>query len=205
MLGSLAGIGEIVKATFGDQGGPAGTPAVTVRRPTVPPTGRGIRRARHVVVDHFARHLELVHPGRRAAAARNVCAGRVHALARPVRHPGRRDFVRCRLVLADPDHRVCGVRGRADPGLATVCAPGGAAEPRARSSTAAPTDMSAASSRSTSRSSTASARSASTTPSGVSPGPIARPAAGSRLRELTAQIWRWKLRNSQRSDAARSL
>jgi regulator of protease activity HflC (stomatin/prohibitin superfamily) len=39
VLGSLAGIGEIVKATFGDQGGPAGTPAVTVRRPTVPPTG----------------------------------------------------------------------------------------------------------------------------------------------------------------------
>ena len=39
MLGSLAGIGEIVKATFGDQGGPGSTPAVPARRPTVPPTG----------------------------------------------------------------------------------------------------------------------------------------------------------------------
>jgi hypothetical protein len=39
VLGSLAGIGEIVKATFGDQGGPGSAPAVPVRRPTVPPTG----------------------------------------------------------------------------------------------------------------------------------------------------------------------
>jgi regulator of protease activity HflC (stomatin/prohibitin superfamily) len=39
VLGSLAGIGEIVKATFGDQGGPGGTPAAPVRRPTVPTMG----------------------------------------------------------------------------------------------------------------------------------------------------------------------
>jgi regulator of protease activity HflC (stomatin/prohibitin superfamily) len=39
VLGSLAGIGEIVKATFGDQGGRGSTPAVPMRRPTVPPTG----------------------------------------------------------------------------------------------------------------------------------------------------------------------
>ena len=107
------------------------------------------------------------------------------------------DLVRHRLVLADPGHRLCGVRGRADPGLAAVCPQGRAAEPRARSSTAAPTAMSAASSRSTSRSSTASAPSGSTTRSGASPGPIARPAAGSRSRAPTAQTWRWKRRNSR--------
>jgi regulator of protease activity HflC (stomatin/prohibitin superfamily) len=38
VLGSLAGIGEIVKATFGDEGR-GGAPMAAVRRPTVPPTG----------------------------------------------------------------------------------------------------------------------------------------------------------------------
>jgi regulator of protease activity HflC (stomatin/prohibitin superfamily) len=37
VLGSLAGIGEIAKATFGDSGG--GAPAAAARRPSVPPTG----------------------------------------------------------------------------------------------------------------------------------------------------------------------
>jgi hypothetical protein len=37
VLGSLAGIGEIAKATFGGDGG--GSAPAPVRRPTVPPTG----------------------------------------------------------------------------------------------------------------------------------------------------------------------
>jgi regulator of protease activity HflC (stomatin/prohibitin superfamily) len=40
VLGSLAGIGEIVKATFGDDG-KGGAPAVPVRRTAVPPVGHG--------------------------------------------------------------------------------------------------------------------------------------------------------------------
>jgi regulator of protease activity HflC (stomatin/prohibitin superfamily) len=40
VLGSLAGIGEIVKATFGDDG-KGGSPAVPVRRSAVPPVGHG--------------------------------------------------------------------------------------------------------------------------------------------------------------------
>src|SRR5712692_432805 len=39
-LGSLAGIGEIVKATFGDDGR-GGAPAAPARRPTGPPSGLG--------------------------------------------------------------------------------------------------------------------------------------------------------------------
>ena len=40
VLGSLAGIGEIVKATFGEHGGGSGGAAVApARRPTVPTTG----------------------------------------------------------------------------------------------------------------------------------------------------------------------
>jgi hypothetical protein len=38
VLGSLAGIGEIVKATFGDDG-KGGAPAAPARRPTGPPAG----------------------------------------------------------------------------------------------------------------------------------------------------------------------
>src|SRR3981189_687789 len=41
VLGSLAGIGEIVKATFGSDGKPGGAPAVPPRRPTGPPAGAG--------------------------------------------------------------------------------------------------------------------------------------------------------------------
>jgi regulator of protease activity HflC (stomatin/prohibitin superfamily) len=40
VLGSLAGIGEIAKATFGGGGDGAGAAAAAARRPTVPPTGR---------------------------------------------------------------------------------------------------------------------------------------------------------------------
>src|SRR5712692_6883194 len=40
VLGSLAGIGEIVKATFGDDGR-GGAPAAPARRPTGPPSGLG--------------------------------------------------------------------------------------------------------------------------------------------------------------------
>ena len=39
VLGSLAGIGEIAKATFGGDG--AGPPRPQARPPTVPPAGRG--------------------------------------------------------------------------------------------------------------------------------------------------------------------
>ena len=39
VLGSLAGIGEIVKATFGDDGRTGGTPVPPARRSTVPTTG----------------------------------------------------------------------------------------------------------------------------------------------------------------------
>jgi regulator of protease activity HflC (stomatin/prohibitin superfamily) len=39
VLGSLAGIGEIVKATFGDDGRAGGTPVPPARRPTVPTAG----------------------------------------------------------------------------------------------------------------------------------------------------------------------
>ncbi len=39
VLGSLAGIGEIVKATFGDDGRGGGTPVAPARRPTVPTAG----------------------------------------------------------------------------------------------------------------------------------------------------------------------
>ena len=39
VLGSLAGIGEIVKATFGGGDGQGGAPAMPARRPTVPPAG----------------------------------------------------------------------------------------------------------------------------------------------------------------------
>jgi hypothetical protein len=39
VLGSLAGIGEIARATFGGDGGDGGKPAAAPRKPTGPATG----------------------------------------------------------------------------------------------------------------------------------------------------------------------
>ena len=61
VLGSLAGIGEIVKATFGErrQGRHAGRAGAAADRPA--DGRRRLRRTCHVDVDRLARRLELVH------------------------------------------------------------------------------------------------------------------------------------------------
>ena len=201
LLGSLAGIGEIAKATFGESEMYA--QAAARRSTSVPPAGPAtptppvepqygvlFERGRVMSGNVFdVRHLELadlrLHPDG-AGAGR---AGCLPVLVGARRAAGRSGVVRAASVLAVTASDVRGVRGggRADLAAARV-------EPqpaRARailSSTAAPRRWSAACSRWRSRSSTAPARCASTTPSGASPAPMRRPAAGSGSCRPTAPI-----------------
>ena len=195
MLGSLAGIGEIAKATFGESAASAAAAGAASSVPSSRPdaaAGDAARQARsgghplnrgscHGRDVFYAGHLELadlrLHPDGAGAAG----AGRFPVLARARRAAGRVAVVCDQSVLADAAAAVRDVRGRRGAGCG-----GGlrAAHPAAasaiRSSTGEPKRWSAGNSRWRSRSSTDQARCGSTTRSGASPVPTRRPAAGSR-------------------------
>ena len=145
ILGSLAGIGEIAKATFGESCGVRGSGrAADVLGAEHRPDAAAGRAAavgsiRNVILlmrgschgrDVFdAGHLELadlrLHPDGAGAAG----AGRLHVLARARRAAGRAVVVCDQPVLADAAPDVRGVRGRRRAGVAALCAQRGQPQP----------------------------------------------------------------------------
>ena len=131
LLGSLAGIGEIAKATFGESAASAAPPRAAARchrRPTAPRrpppalTHReGCKELAMTRDVRHAGHLELADLRRRADGAGTARARRVPVLARPCRIAGRADLLRRRSVVADADPDVRGVCAR---GGAALAAPG---------------------------------------------------------------------------------
>ena len=118
VLGSLAGIGEIAKATFGGDGGEA-----LRRRSGGPPFRRPDRRAAeapHDRLPHHPRRLELAYSRRGVSDARVGRSRRLHALARPCRASRGTNLLRDRLVLAGPALRLCGVVAGAPSSLAPL-------------------------------------------------------------------------------------
>ena len=115
MLGSLAGIGEIAKATFGGDGTAAAAPprrrGGRPVRPPARPDGSWLMEQRHDGVDRLARRLELVHPGgaavrcsRCSRPASSCCGSGSAAILVGI------ISLRRRLVVAGAAHRLRGVR-----------------------------------------------------------------------------------------------
>ena len=122
ILGSLAGIGEIAKATFGESAASAqaaarrgSVPSAGPTPPAVPPAMRWIRadeRSCHDRDVFHAWHLELADLRRRPDGAGAGGARGVPVLARARRAAGRAVVVCDPSVLAGADPDVRGFRGR---------------------------------------------------------------------------------------------
>ena len=193
VLGSLAGIGEIAKATFGSDGSGGGggktvprrrASRADRRRPASPPpaTRRRHERAMPMLIDYLVAFgnwnwlilaaiffvIELLAPGVFMLwLGLSACWSAIISLVR-------------RLAVAVPAHRLRGVRARLDPAVAALRAP---RRGTGRSAVPQPPRRClrrAACSRWRSRSSPAPARCGSTTRSGGSPARTRRPAAASR-------------------------
>ncbi len=185
VLGALGGIGEIARATFGPDGRPPAPPASTTRRPTGAadkPWRRGRQTGR---TDHDERtrrpwRMELVHPRRRAACARDHCARHLHAVAWALGHRGRADLARRSFGRGRPSWS----RSRCSRSPRSCCGAASAGRrtrsARSPSSIGGRRDSSAGYSRWNGRSSTAPARSGSATPCGSVRGPDSP--AGSRVK-----------------------
>jgi hypothetical protein len=207
ILGSLAGIGEIAKATFGEsaasaagrRGGvlgaerrtePAAGDAATPSAATLehdPETGNLAQRESYGRVDDHSRSCFST------LGTWNWLIFGFVLMALELLAPGVFMFwlglaallvglaVVCdQSVLADAAPDVRGVRGRRGAAVAALRAQQQGRSQAIRSSTSAPMRWSAGCSRWKSRSSTARARCGSTTRSGASPVPTRRPAAASR-------------------------
>ncbi len=130
VLGSLAGIGEIAKATFGSGDGGRWR-RNHARAAQADRSGDGICDARlHAAENlsearhadgfrHDARQMELARSGRRVLRHRTGGARRVHALAGPVGAARRHHLAVRGLAVAIPVRRLRGVRAR----LASAVAP----------------------------------------------------------------------------------
>ena len=135
VLGSLAGIGEIAKATFGPDGsGAGGSGAQAARAAQSDRAGDRVvdrlhdprlyaaeilKGRRHDGIPRLPDDVALASRGRHPVRARAAGARRLHAVARPLRHDRRRDIAGAErdrtarpLALAVPADRLCGAFAR---------------------------------------------------------------------------------------------